>query len=97
MSQLVIAFSIVAFTFAFLAVKTPDRQGGLQILNYLMAYLTVFFTGYLAVATHHTGTELLDVLTPRANTFFAPLGLVFAYFFIMMLSTVLEEFDGLDL
>jgi hypothetical protein len=97
MSEIVLAFSVVSFMFAYLAVQTPDRQGALQILNYLLAYLTVFFTGYLAVAAKDSGTQMLDVLTPWVNTFFAPLGLVFAYFFIMMLSTVLEEFDALDL
>lgn len=95
--QLVIAFAIVAFSFAFLAVKTPDKQGGLQILNYLMFFLTVFFLGYLAIATVDNGTSILDVLTPWVNSFYAPLALVFAYFAIMMLSKVLEEFDSLDL
>jgi len=95
--QLVIAFAIVAFSFAFLAVKTPDKQGGLQILNYLMFFLTVFFLGYLAISTVDNGTSILDVLTPWVNSFYAPLALVFAYFAIMMLSKVLEEFDSLDL
>lgn len=97
MSEVVLAFSIVSFIFAYLAVQTPDRRGPLQILNYLMTYLSIFFTGYLAVASVDTGTQIVDVLTPWVNAFFAPLGLVFAYFFITMMATVLEEFDALNI
>lgn len=90
---IVIAFALITGVFAYLAINTPQANSELRVLNYLMTYISIFFTGYLAFSSVSSGTDITDILTPWVNTFYAPMALVFAYFFIKMMATVLDEFD----
>jgi len=88
--MIVVAFALIALMFGYLAVNTPKQQGALQILNYLMAYITVFFTGYLAYGTKATGTEVTELLSLWNNSFYAAIALVFGYFLVKILGEVLD-------
>lgn len=89
MAETVIAFALFAATFAYLSVNIPERHGALQIFHILMAHITIFFTGFLSFAFTATGEDPAGLLTVWVNSYFAPLGLVFAYFLIFMLDVTL--------
>lgn len=84
-AETVIAFSFISFIFAYLAINTPSEHGPLQILNYILTYLTVFFTGYLGYAATAANENPAGLLLEWNNAFSWILYMVVAYFVIYLL------------
>lgn len=95
---LALAFAVISFGFMYLATNTNEEHVHLQILNYLLAYVTVGFTGYVSYATVVSSTEadLPGLLTGFNGAYAFIIYLVFAYFGIWMLSKVLKTMSGDD-
>ncbi|SDW67633.1 hypothetical protein SAMN05443574_105296 [Haloarcula vallismortis] len=83
MAEIVLSFTVLAFVFAYLAVNTPKEHGPLQILNYVLTFLTIFFTGYLAYARKVSGQE--ELLVVWNNAFAWVFYIVVAYFMLYIL------------
>jgi drug/metabolite transporter (DMT)-like permease len=91
-ATLVLSFAVMTFGFMYLATNTSQEHVHLQILNYLLSYVFVAFTGYsaYAVSVPETEASLTGLLTGFNDGFSFVLYLVFAYFGIFLLRKVLE-------
>lgn len=90
MVNVTLAFAVIAFTYAYLAINTPEKHGALQTLHYLLAHIAVFFTGYLAY-TQEAAASTARMLTTWNNAYYAVLFIIFAYFVVHILDVVLQE------
>lgn len=84
-AEVVVAFAIISFIFAYLAINTPSDHGPLQIFNYILTYLSILYTGYLGYATLASNENPAQVLIPWNNAFSWAFYIVVAYFMIFMI------------
>jgi len=92
MAEIVLAFAVLSFVFAYLAINTPKEHGPLQILNYVLTFLTIFFTGYLAYARKVNDQESLLVVWN--NAFAWIFYIVVAYFVLFILVKAFELYKS---
>ena len=92
-AETLIAFSILTFTFAYLAIQTPEEHGPLQIFNYILVYLSTLFTGFLAYSFNKSGENPAGLLMEWNNSFSWILYMVVAYFFVYMLWKAFELYS----
>jgi len=83
--EIVLAFGILTFVLAYLAINTPERHGPLQILNYILCFISMLFTGYLAYASKASDEEITGLLIEWNNAFAWVLYVIVAYFMIYLL------------
>lgn len=93
-SGAIIGFAILTFVLAYLALNTPEEHGALQIGNYILVYLMMFFTGYLSYATVEADENAAGLLLEWNNAFAWVLYIVVAYFMIYMLYKAFKLSSG---
>lgn len=92
MAEIVLAFAVLSFVFAYLAINTPTEHGPLQILNYILTFLTIFFTGYLGYAQKVQNQESLLIVWN--NAFAWIFYIVVAYFVLFILVKAFELYKA---
>lgn len=88
MSEVILAFGLIGAIFAYLAVNIPDKHGALQIFHLLMTHVVIFFTGYLAYTFTASNESPVGLLISWNNSYYAIIGLVFAYIIIFILDVM---------